>query len=214
MPLPCSGIELPDLPKVAGRQPILALADCCALVAIDETVLLVEEQPGKPAYWIILHADATPLTVCHLEKYAEKAEKEGHWTGRRADYLALGWYQGDCWLTIIELRDILVNDKQCLDKLDQVEASITQLMAQWPKQIANEPMFNEACFQPEGYKIAGAVVAPAGIRAISREYRSRRLIRPTYSALITIIPTNRIHNCQLSWTTFMETFAPTTHHSK
>lgn len=208
MPLPCSGPQLPDIPTVHCRQKIRTLADCCTFVEIDDEVLLYEEQPGKPFYWIVLHADETPLAVCHLEAYANYAEGIGGWWGRRSDYMTLGWYRGDCYLLVMELRDILINEKQGEDKLDQLQNSIAQIMTQFSEQIVTVPAFNRACDQPEGYKIAGIVVAPAGIRGISRDKRVRRIVYSEYSAIITMMPGERIRNCRVTWSELMLTITP------
>ena len=208
MPLRCSGPQLPDLPTVQCRSQIHALSDCCRFVEIDTELLLYEAQPGKPYYWVILHADETPLTVCHLEAYANHAERAGTWDGRRADYLATGWYQGDCFLAIIELRDIVVNERQGEDKLDQVEASIAQIMGQFQTQIANEAAFRRSCEQPGAYKIVGLVIAPAGIRGIAREKQMRRIEQEGYSAIIQMIPANRIRDCQIGWSELMGSVIP------
>lgn len=208
MPLPCSGPQLPDVPTVQCRSEIRSLSDCCRFVEIDAELLLYEAQPGKPYYWVILHADETPLTVCHLEAYANHAERTGMWDGRRADYLAMGWYQGDCFLAIMELRDIVVNERQGEDKLDQVEASIARIMGQFQAQIANEPAFHRSCEQPDAYKIVGFVIAPAGIRRISRERQMRRIKQEDYSAIIMMVPPDRIRDCQIGWSELLRAVIP------
>ncbi len=208
MPSPCSGPDLPDLPTVQCRSQIHALSDCCRFVEIDTELLLYEAQPGKPYYWVILHADDTPLTVCHLEAYANHAEHAGMWIGRRADYLTMGWYQGDCYVAIMELRDIVVNERQGEDKLDQVEASIAQIMEHFQAQIANEPAFRRSCEQPDAYKIVGFVIAPAGIRRIAREKQMRRIVQEDYSAIIMMVPPDRIRDCQIGWSGLMGAIIP------
>lgn len=205
MPLPCSGPQLPDIPAVRCRQDAQKLADCCHFVGIDDEILLHEEQQGRPYYWVVLHADDTPLCACHLEQYANLAESAGDWVGRRADYMALGWYGGDCYLLVIELRDILVNERQGEDKLDQLENSIAQILVHLNEQVTNVAVFNQACDQPERYKVAGIVVAPAGIRGISRSNYTRRIENATYSAIITMMPSNRVRDCRITWSELMLT---------
>lgn len=208
MLLRCSGSELPDLPTVQCRSEIRSLSDCCRFVEIDTELLLYEAQPDNPYYWVILHADETPLTVCHVEAYANHAERAAAWAGRRADYLAMGWYQGDCFLAIIELRDILLNEAQSEDKMAQVENAISQVMMQFNQQIADNPAFQRTCNQPGGYKIVGLIIAPAGIRRIAREKWLRRIVHNDYSAVIALTPPDRIRDCRTTWSELMQTFVP------
>lgn len=205
MPLPCNGPQLPNVPSARCRKDIRKLVDCCTFVEIDNEILLYEEQSGKSFYWVVLHADETPLSVCHLEAYANYAGSVGSWVGRRADYMALGWYGGECYLLVIELRDILVNERQGKDKLDQIENSIAQIMAQVNEQIMDVTAFNRVCDQPERYKIVGIVVAPAGIRGISRTNYTRSVEKPEYSAIITMMPLDRARDCRITWSELMMT---------
>ena len=198
MSLPCTGNKLPDIASVDCTDTATQIDQCCKLMQIEEDVLLYD-QPNQAYYWVLLNADEIQLIVCNLEKYADKAEKIGNWMGRCCDYLVMGWYDGDRYIVIIELRHILTKEDQAIEKLDQVEKSIDQVISKLFPHIANSPLFAEACPQPENYKIAGIVIAPAGIRSIARNKRTRIIRNDSYTAIITMMPPERIKACKITW---------------
>ena len=108
MRLLCTRDKLPNIPRINSTDPIKNLDNCCQLVEI-ETEILLFEKVEKSYYWVKLEADEIQLVVCNLEKYANQASS---WKGRRCDYLVMGMNveDGDCYLIIIELRHLIVNE--------------------------------------------------------------------------------------------------------
>ena len=190
----CSGSEHPDLPTTDCTGVVTDLSDCCRTLASEDEILLYEDlsNQGNYFYWLILQADETPLVVCNLEAYANKTQ----WQGRRADYLCAGWYNGDCYLAVIELRRTLVKDNQAEDKLAQLRQSITQIISSLPILTASLP-FKEACHEPEEYKIIGV--------AIPTEHSKRRAEQTQpftingYTGILASLPNSYITDCRLSW---------------
>lgn len=204
MPLPCTGSDLPDIPSIDCPPNVTRLDDCCKLVAIEDEILLYEKQSDRPYYWIVLQADEMPLSVCNLEAYANSVAKNDEWMGRRCDYMAMGWAGGECCLLAIELRDRLTSETQVANKFEQIEQSIEQIMARIDTQIIGSPLFEQACASPDDYKVAGIVIAPAGIRKKSRSERIHIIRTDTYSAAVAVMPPDRIHDCRLQWSDLME----------
>jgi hypothetical protein len=119
MPLDCTGDNLPqEIPVIKIEKTPSSFDDFCQIVNSGDEVLLhqaIEKNRGY-YYWFILEADDFPLAVCELEKYANYAAEKEQWFGRRADYLIIGYYEGDCYLIVVELRHVLVKEKQEDDK--------------------------------------------------------------------------------------------------
>jgi len=89
-------------------------------VQIEDEILLwesVKSKKGSYYYWTFLNADETPLAVCALEKYVDHKSLQG----RKADYLAIGWYHGECYIVIIELRKTLLKEDQSENKVESAE---------------------------------------------------------------------------------------------
>ena len=209
MRLACTGNQLPDIPTVNCTDATGQLENCCLLMQIDDQVLMYD-QPDQAYYWVLLQADEIPLVICNLEKYADQAEKVGNWTGRRSDYLVMGMNtdDGDCYLVIVELRHIITNEDQVNDKLEQLQNSIKQVMSRLEIHLANSPLFEQACPKPEHYKVVGIVIAPAGIKAFSRLKRTRTIIGDTYQGIITMMPSERIKECKITWTELLKEVVP------
>ncbi len=204
MSLPCTGSHIPDIPSVDCSPHLVRLDECCTLVDIESEILLYEKQADKPHYWVVLQADDMPITVCNLEAYANAAEKKNDWTGRRCDYMAMGWADGDCCILAVELRDRLTSEAQVDNKFAQVEQSIAQIMMMIDTQITGSPLFEQACFSPDRYKVAGVVIAPAGIRKKARGERIHIIKTDTYAAAVAVMPFNRIRDCHVQWSDLME----------
>jgi hypothetical protein len=206
MPLLCTGDKLPDIPTVNCSDSIKTLDNCCQLVEIETEILLFEKLETA-YYWVKLEADEIQLVVCNLEAYANQASS---WKGRRCDYLVMGMNveDGDCYLIIIELRHLIVKEDQAIDKLNQVEQTIQNIISILPQQISNSPFFEQACPQAQPYKIAGIIIAPAGIRGIARENRTRVINHEKYQAIITMMPPEQVRNCTITWRDLLQQFVP------
>jgi len=206
MPLLCTGDQLPDVPTVNCSDSIKTLDNCCQLVEITTEILLFEKLETV-YYWVKLEADEIQLVICNLEDYANQASS---WKGRRCDYLVMGMNveDGDCYLIIIELRHLIVKEDQAIDKLDQVQQTIQNIISILPQEIANSPFFEQACPEITNYKIAGIIIAPAGIRGISRENRTRVINHDNYQAIITMMPPEQVRNCKITWTDLLQQFVP------
>lgn len=193
----CSGSVLPAGQIVGCSDPVHHFADCCTAVPIFDEVLLDERlasDKGEYYYWLWLNADETPLVVCALEQYADQ---DADWLGRRADYLAVGWYDGDCYLVVIELRRTLVKEQNAQNKLDQVEHSIKQVISQLLPQLTTSTLFSEACHEPEEYKIVGVVIPVEHSK--KRAQQTRLITVGAYKAAIVSIPHSRIKECRIGW---------------
>ena len=132
MPLDCTGDNLPkEIPIIKIEETPSGLDNFCQILNSGDEVLLHQSIPESDRayyYWFILEADDFPLAVCELEKYADYAAQKDQWSGRRADYLIIGSYQGDCYLIVVELRHVLVKEKQEYDKFKQLLESIEQII--------------------------------------------------------------------------------------
>ena len=204
MRLLCTRDKLPNIPRINSTDPIKNLDNCCQLVEI-ETEILLFEKVEKSYYWVKLEADEIQLVVCNLEKYANQASS---WKGRRCEYLVMGMNveDGDCYLIIIELRHLIVNEDQAIDKLDQVEKTIQNIISILPQQFFHSSCFDQACPQPQPYKIAGIIIAPAGIKGISREDRTRVINHENYQAIITMMPPEQVKDCKITWHDLLQQF--------
>ncbi len=94
---------------------------------------------------------------------------------------------------------VINNEKQAEDKLAQLEESIDQVMYQLNSHIDNSSLFTEACDKPNQYRVIGVVIAPAGIRGISRNKYSKRIRKDNYNAFLTMMPPERLKECQITW---------------
>ena len=125
---------------------------------IEDEILLwesVKSKKGSYYYWTFLNADETPLAVCALEKYVDHKSLQG----RKADYLAIGWYHGECYIVIIELRKTLLKEDQSENKVEQLRQSIELLVSDGLlSEIESCDFFSYGCDQPKYYHIAGVVI--------------------------------------------------------
>jgi hypothetical protein len=112
----CCGESLPyDGKEVNCAESVSSIEDCCDWIEIADEVMLCESVTGKKGkqcyyYWVFLEADECRLMVCALEKYADSQGVK--WQGRRSDYLTIGWYESICYVVIIEIRHVLLKEKQ------------------------------------------------------------------------------------------------------
>jgi hypothetical protein len=193
----CSGSNLPDdVQMVNCVEPIQYLSDCCARVDIEDEILLydhIRSERGDYYYWISLSSDETPLTVCALEKYAEQTA----WTGRRADYLGMGWYSGDCYVVVTELRHALVTEERFEDKLDQLEQSIAWIVSNLLADFTKFDTFTYACDNPEYFKIVGAMIPVSYSKKRAEQTRQVRI--GEHETVILAIPNSILKECRISW---------------
>ncbi len=134
----CQGESLPQQPeRIDCPVEATALMDCCSRVAIEKSRLLYEGTKklpgGEPThyYWLTLEADTMPLRICEFDRFADKISLvDARWEGRKSDYLVMGWFDGDCCLVFLELRDTLVNRDQVDDKFEQLEQGMQMLCKQ------------------------------------------------------------------------------------
>jgi hypothetical protein len=111
----CLGDSLLDEKSVNCAKQVNRFEDCCFFLELEDEVMLCEFVSGKGYYyWVFLGADEYCLMICALEQYADS---QGiNWQGQRSDYLAIGWYNGVCYVVTIELRDVLSTERQMENK--------------------------------------------------------------------------------------------------
>lgn len=192
----CSGEKLPKgrLVKSHGND---NLEYFCEQLDVGEEILLYESVGRKLYYWLYMSDDeGTPIVVCCLEKYADSAKLQG----RRADYFCMGWYKGECYIVIIELRKELTEISQLTDKTDQVEQSVSLIIGFLQK--CHSDFFFHACEKPSQYKIIGIVI-PATYSK-QRAIQSKNIEINGKKYLIASIPNDRIKECRITWKTLFE----------
>ncbi len=205
----CSGEVLPDKRQVNCDHSVHQLGDCCEVVMIDEEIMLFEKisKTGRRNYyyWFFLRADETaPLVVCALEQYAKS--QGNRWLGRRADYLAIGWYNSECYIVLIELRHVLLSKKQQDDKLEQLEQSINTVVSTILPDFRNSDILAQACYPlppPAQCRIIGIVVPPE--RSKSSLNRKKVIEIAQYKGVITTLPSTRLNQCRISWSELLGT---------
>ncbi|NEP42637.1 MAG: hypothetical protein F6K35_26800 [Okeania sp. SIO2H7] len=206
MPLKCTGDNLPqDIPIIKVEETPNCFDDFCQIVNSGDEVLLhqaIEKNRGY-YYWFILEADDLPLAVCELEKYADYAAEKEQWLGRRADYLIIGYYEGDCYLIVVELRHVLVKEKQEDDKFKQLLESIEQILKCLPI-ISNSQTLEKVYSSPDDYKIIGAIVAPGNTRSFNRRELNPIRSVNSHKVLIRTLPKDALSNCKITWTDFIQ----------
>lgn len=193
----CSGNQLPrQIQSIQCSDPVTHFDNCCKPVEITAEILLYEHilSDREGYYWISLIADDTPIVVCALEQYANQQK---HWPGRRADYLALGWYNGDCYLVLIELRNALVTVERFEDKLDQVEQSINLVVSEVLPQFAVSDLFKSACNPSNVHKIVGVIIPV--MYSKKRAEQTRYVNVGDYQAVIVALPNSCIIDCKIGW---------------
>lgn len=192
----CFGSKLPNSQSIDCPESINHFGDCCRQIGIEDEILLherVKSPKGDFFYWVSLKADETPLVVCALEKYAERV----NWQGRRADYLGVGWYSGDCYIVAIELRHALVTEERFEDKLNQLEQSIEWIASELLPDLTNSNVFTDACDNPEHYRIVGAMIPVAYSKKRAEQTRWVRV--GEYETVIVAIPNSSLKECRISW---------------
>lgn len=192
----CSGAELPDGARVACTEQVNHLSDCCVIVDIGDDVLLhecVSSSRGEYYYWLFLWADECPLAVCALEQYAEHRGLRG----RRAEYLAMGWYVGTCYAIAMELRHNLLTENHFEDKLEQVKQCIDWVTSELLQEFSTSDFFGQACDAPDQYRVAGAII-PVDYSK-KRAEQSRLVSVNGYTAAIAAVPHSFIRECRISW---------------
>lgn len=205
MSLDCTGDSLPkNISIIKIKETPSCLDDFCQIVNSGDEVLLHQaiEKNRDYYYWFILEADDFPLGVCELEKSADYAAEKEKWLGRRADYLIIGYYEGDCYLIVVELRHVLVKKTQEDDKFKQLLESIEQILKSLPI-ISNSQTLKNVYSNPDDYKIIGAIVAPGTTRNFNRgELNPIRSVN-SHKVLIRTLPKNALSDCKITWTDFM-----------
>ncbi len=194
----CWGTDLPDnIQSVECSDIPEHLNDCCGQAAIEDEILLwerVESGKGGYYYWTIIEAgDETPVAVCDLEQYAESRNLQG----RKSDYLAAGWYHGDCFILAIELRETLLNEEQINDKIEQVKQSLELVISELLPEIKTSDVLANTCSQPENYKIAGVVIPST--RSKKRAEQTRIVDIHNQKVVIAALPSSRIKACRIRW---------------
>lgn len=199
----CSGQILPETREVNCQNLVKQLEDCCEVVNMDDEVMLYEHVKEKYYYWFFLKADDNmPMVVCALEQYADKV---ADWSGRKADYLAIGWYEGYCCIVMIELRHVLLSEKQQTDKLRQLEESIETLINTVLPTFKQSKIFQEACCPPpapQDCRIVGVVIPPD--RSKERLNRKKTKQIGQYSCFMTTLPSARLTQCRISWSEVLD----------
>lgn len=198
----CSGIDLPDIPSVHCASQPKQFDECCTLTVIGEEVLLNQvdsrSKYRRYHYWTILKADETPIAVCALEEFVET---QPDWQGRRADYLAVGWHKGDCYLVIIELRRAMLSEDHFVNKLEQVQDSIRGVISYLLPTLSVSKLISHACHEPGAYKIVGVIVPSE--RSRKRALQSETLQINGYQAVVVSIPHSHIRDCRITWSELM-----------
>lgn len=202
----CSGQILPKKRTVNCQDSVTQLEDCCEIVNLDDEIMLYEHvKPGAKGYyyWFFLKADdKMPIVVCALEQYADKI---ADWSGRRADYLAIGRYEGYCCIVLIELRHVLLSEKQQDDKLQQLEKSIETLVNTALPTFKQSKIFPEAGYPPpapQDYKIVGVVIPTD--RSKERLNRKQTKQIGQYSCFMTTLLSARLTRCRISWSELLD----------
>lgn len=205
MPVNCTGDNLPkDIPIIEIEETPSDFDDFCQIVNFEDEVLLDEFLDDENRYyWFILEADDFPLAVCKLEKYADYAEQQDYWSGKRADYLIIGSYEGDCYLIVVELRHVLVKKEQEDKKFEQLLASIEQIL-KCREIINNYQTLANIYSNPDAYKIIGVIVAPGNTRTFSRGKLNPIKSVNSHKVLIRTLPKDALSECKITWTDFIQ----------
>jgi hypothetical protein len=202
----CSGKDLPKKKRTVNcQESVTQLDDCCEVVNMDDEVMLYEHVRAKDYYyWFFLKADDNmPMVVCALEQYADK--KVAYWLGRKADYLAIGWYQGYCCIVLIELRHVLLSEEQETDKLKQLEESLETLVNKVLPTFKRSAIFQEACYPPpppQECRIVGVVVPPDRSKLRLNRKKSKQI--GEYQCFMTSLPSDRLTECRISWSELLD----------
>lgn len=207
MPLDCPGDNLPkEIPIIKIEETPRGLDNFCQILNSGDEVLLhqaILESDRAYYYWFILEADDFPLAVCELEKYADYAAQKNQWSGRRADYLIIGSYQGDCYLIVVELRHVLVKEKPEYDKFKQLLESIEQII-RYLAILNNSQTLEKVYSHPDDYKIIGAIVAPGNTKRFNRRELNPIRSVGSHKVLIRTLPKDALSDCQITWTDFIQ----------
>lgn len=219
----CEGNTLPDLASPECVEVITRFDDCCHELLPDpyeNQILLYEtlSKENKPQkyYWFTLEADESFLIVCRLEDYAKGLQVSGEWQGRMADYLAMGWYEGECFVVIIELRHVITHEdddrhNQIQDKFEQVEMTLNIVIEQILPQIEASELFSQACHEPDSFRLAGAILVPSGIKKrISLSLRQRTVQVKGRNITIVMLPHTPRTSCQITWSEILESVGAAT----
>ncbi|NER20980.1 MAG: hypothetical protein F6J96_09760 [Symploca sp. SIO1C2] len=204
MPLDCTGESLPDIPKIELQEYPSSFDDFCLILNTNNEVIFYESISGTNyQYWVILEADDYPLAACELEKYADYATQHNQWSGRRADYLIIGSYQGDCYLIVVELRHVLVKEKQEDEKFEQLLKSIKQIIDNL--EVINNSKSLEAVYtNPSYYRIIGLIIAPGNTRLFRRGELNRVVSINSHKVLIRTLPKDALSDCKITWTDLLQ----------
>ena len=207
MPLDCTGDNLPKkIPIIKIEETPSGLDDFCQILNLGDEVLLHQPVVKKNRayyYWFILEADDFPLAVCELEKYADYAAQQDQWSGRRADYLIIGYYEGDCYLIVVELRHVLVKEKQDDDKFKQLLESIEQIIRYLASFNGSETL-EQVYSNPDSYKIIGAIVAPGNTKSFNRRELNPIRSVGSHKVLLRTLPKDALADCKITWTDFIQ----------
>ncbi len=196
--LDCWGDSLPAAQFAECSEQVSLLEDCCEILQTEDEMLLWESQKGAYYYWLFLDADETPLAICALEKYVDHKSMRG----RKADYLAIGWYHGECYIVIIELRKTLLKEEHSVNKIEQVKQSIEILLSDGLlAEIENSDFFSYACERPEYYHIVGVVIPST--RSKKRAQTRQKIIVNGKEYLVVAIPNSLIRQCRINWSELM-----------
>lgn len=202
----CSGNTLPQLATIICRPQAASLSDCCHLIPINEQAMLSEcIKANQLYYWFFIQSESVPFNVCALEAYSELPHID--WQGRRADYLAVGWYQAKPYIAIIELRHVLLTEKQTHNKLEQLTATIETLLLKghlqrWIEQggldqvIWPRPALTEC-------QIIGFIIPPD--RSKPRCARKKIVQIGSHTIVITSLPTTLLKQCAITWDDLLST---------
>lgn len=194
----CWGNSFPEGQFAECSEQVSLLEHCCKILQIEDEILLWESQKDAYYYWIFLNADETPLAICALEKYVDRKSMRG----RKADYLAIGWHGGKCYIVIIELRKTLVKEDQSKNKIKQVKQSVELLFSEGLlTQIENSDFFSYACDQPECYHIVGVVI-PSTLSKKRAQTRQKIVVNGK-ECLVVAIPNSLIRQCRINWSELM-----------
>lgn len=205
MALDCTGKELPS-EMVTTPQPSSpkSFDDFCIVVTAGEEILLHQDLSGKKLYyWCILQADDYSLAVCELENYANYAETKQQWSGKRADYLVMGYTDESCYLIVVELRHVLVKEAQEDQKFEQLKQSIQQIIQR--REIFRESQaLDEVYHQPESYRVIGVVIAPGNTRRFRRGELNQVYSIGSHKVLIRTLPKDALLNCKITWSDLLQ----------
>ena len=190
--------------------PSTELRAYCTFVEVGQRISLCEYKDGNYFYSVTLQADDTPLVVCALDHFI--TDNFNQETGRRCDYLCMGWYNGECFIAFVELRKEMDVEEHFTNKMDQIKQTI-DLFCRENLLFGNRlhrdtpAIFNQACDPIENHKIIGVII-PA-VHSTKRAEQSIYVnIEGNGWVPIVAIPNKILNDGQTTWTRLIQKIVP------